>query len=318
MFIETKKHLQLFEDHKEDILSAWMQYDVVIQRLTKNTISVTFFKEKFASKVFDFAMSVIKGKNTKGNCPVIGVMLMLFKKKNIPLNDIFMICVHLKNALFQFAQTQDILNSALMKELSVLMDYNFEGVIVEYINMYSTDSSIKKNAAQKEQKKNKKAPLQEVQKKNVTSAKLYFQEVEIESEMIEELTELEIDTLDTIDAEVDLSQATLDESAKLFWQYAHVLNNMLEFEELSYTLTILSDMLHKADSDKLSDEIKSIVYSYLKAIISDLQSWRKAIFIEMNAEDIHYLDKTLMSSIAQLQMTLMPHDETKEDEIEFF
>lgn len=57
---------------------------------------------------------------------------------------------------------------------------------------------------------------------------------------------------------------------------------------------------------------------YLKAIISDLQSWRMAIFITMEAEDIHYLDKTLMSSIVQIQMTLMPQEEAQEDEIKFF
>ena len=67
----------------------------------------------------------------------------------------------------------------------------------------------------------------------------------------------------------------------------------------------------------MDEEIKKAVPIYLKAIISDLQSWRISVFITRDAEDIHYLDKTLLSSIAQLQITLMPTNDG-EDEVEFF
>ena len=324
MFQNIEKHIDLLDANKNNILDMWMSYPIVQTKLTQNTLNIEFFKDKFASKVFDFAMSVVKKTNTVGDCPVIGVMLMLFKKKNIPLSDVFMICVHFKNALLHFAQNNSILDDATLRELSILMDYNFEGVINEYVILYYKDTTSQRKVI------TKTIPMQQSQvdedvtivetldAHTGTSAQLYLQEVNVDMEMIEELSELESDTLDSIDAQEELDQNSLDDSSILFRKYAQVLDSMLEFDELTYTLKLLADLLNEVEFNSLSTETKFMVDIYLKAIISDLQSWRMAIFITMEAEDIHYLDKTLLSSIAQIQMTLMPQVETQEDEIEFF
>lgn len=334
MFENILKHIDLIETNKEHILDMWMDYDIVQSKLTQNTMDITFFKNKFASKVFEFAFSVVKSENKTGDCPVIGVMLMLFKKKNIPLSDIFMICVHFKNALLHFASDNKILDDETLKELSMLMDYNFEGVINEYVLLYYKDSLIRKVKTPKSCSVAKLEPTpnndnnesvtqevteQEDQEKQTTSAELYLQEVEVNMEMIQELDELESDTLDAIDAQETLDQNSIDESANLFRKYAAVLNEMYEFEELAYTLTLLADVLSEVSFEEITEETRFMVDIYLKAIISDLRSWRMSIFMTMEAEDIHYLDKTLLSSIAQIQMTLMPQVEgEEEDEIEFF
>jgi len=324
VFQNIEKHIDLLDANKNNILDMWMSYPIVQTKLTQNTLNIEFFKDKFASKVFDFAMSVVKKTNTVGDCPVIGVMLMLFKKKNIPLSDVFMICVHFKNALLHFAQNNSILDDATLRELSILMDYNFEGVINEYVILYYKDTTSQRKVI------TKTIPMQQSQvdedvtivetldAHTGTSAQLYLQEVNVDMEMIEELSELESDTLDSIDAQEELDQNSLDDSSILFRKYAQVLDSMLEFDELTYTLKLLADLLNEVEFNSLSTETKFMVDIYLKAIISDLQSWRMAIFITMEAEDIHYLDKTLLSSIAQIQMTLMPQVETQEDEIEFF
>jgi len=318
MFNNILKHIDLLEENRDLILDMWMGYDIVQTKLTLNTMDITFFRDKFATKVFDFAISVVKDEQKSGDCPVIGVMLMLFKKKNIPLSDIFMICVHFKNALLHFAYKNSVLNNDSIRELSILMDYNFEGVIKEYVLLYYKDSLIRKKPITKVSIV--KAVEEEYQEKvqKITSAEIYLQEVNVDMDLVAELDELESDTLDAIDAEETLDQNTLDESANLFKQYAKVLNTMYEFEELAYTLTLLGDVLTEVDFENMIDETKFMVDIYLKAIISDLRSWRMSIFIIMEAEDIHYLDKTLLSSIAQIQMTLMPQVENTEDEIEFF
>ena len=330
MFKTTKNNLNLLETNKENILSMWLEYDIVKTTLTKNGFEVDFFREKFASKVFDFAISVVKSQNKVGNCPVIGVMLMLFKKKNIPLSDVFMICVHFKNALLHFLYQNRHLNSNMISEISALVDYNFEGVIKDYVALYYKDNSIhqlqtpeSKNTAKidtnvnVESKKEEDAPVDE-EKKRITSAKNYIQEIEIDMEMIAELSELETDTLNAINEDESITQNSLVESAHLFEQYAKVLNSMFEFEELSYTLVILKDLLHTTEFYALDDDTKNMITVYLQAIINDLIRWRVSIFITSDAEDIHYLDKTLMSSIAQLEITLMPQVESDEDEVEFF
>ena len=321
MFNNILKHIDLLEENKDLILDMWMSYEIVQTKLIQNTMDITFFRDKFATKVFDFAISVIKDDQKSGDCPVIGVMLMLFKKKDIPLSDVFMICVHFKNALLHFAYKNSILNSDTIRELSILMDYNFEGVINEYVLLYYQDSLIRKkplNQITSEKEEENDNRLATTEKITTTSAEIYLQEVNVDMDLVAELDELESDTLDAIDSEETLDQNTLDESANLFKQYAKVLNTMYEFEELAYTLTLLGDVLTEVDFESMVDETKFMVDIYLKAIISDLRSWRMSIFITMEAEDIHYLDKTLLSSIAQIQMTLMPQTESTEDEIEFF
>jgi len=330
MFQNILKHIDLLETNKDTILDMWMDYKIVQSKLTHNTMDITFFRDKFATKVFEFAISVVKSENKTGDCPVIGVMLMLFKKKNIPLSDIFMICVHFKNALLHFASHNKILDDATLNEISILMDYNFEGVINEYVLIYYKDSLSKRifspisSPIQKIPVQNKQATQtieiesELIQEHHATSATLYLQEVDVNMEMIEELNELESDTLDTIDAQETLDQESLDDSSNLFRKYAAVLNEMYEFEELAYTLTLLADVLNEVDFTEITEETKFMVDIYLKAIISDLQSWRMSIFITMEAENIHYLDKTLLSSIAQIQMALMPQVDNDEDEIEFF
>ncbi len=322
MFHTILQNIDIIEKNQDNILDSWMQCDVVDQTLTKHGFDITFFKEKFASKVLEFAISVVKSENKLGSCPVIGVMLLLFKKKNIPLSDIFMICVHLKNTLFTFMYQKSLLDESMIEELSILMDHNFNDVINEYVALYYKDtrlpSNIITNKKVKEEKEHSEQPvlLKTVQ---TTSAEDYLQEVDIDMEIIAELDELESDALDAIDSEESITQNSLLESANLFEKYAKVLNMMYEFDELSYTLTILKDLLNTTALDTIDKTMLNMISIYLKAIISDLQSWRMGIFITKEAEDIHYLDKTLMSSIAQLEVLLMPQNANEEEnEIEFF
>jgi len=315
MFSKLRTNIELIETHKEQILNTWLEYEIVRETLCANTFSPDFFQDKFASKVFDFAIGVIKKEHDVGDCPVIGVMLTLFKKKNIPLADVFIICVHLKNALLLFMHKNSILDEKSLSEMAMLMDYNFNGVIKEYTYLYYNDT-YKPKSCKKELISSKN--IEKVKENLSTTAEDYLQDIEVDYEQIAELSELESDTLNAIEEEEDINQHSLLESANLFLQYSKVLNAMYEFKELSYTLTILQELLYNTECDGLDRETKDMVNIYLKAIISDLRGWRMSVFIVKDAQDIHYLDKTLLSSIAQLQMTLMPQEEKVEEEIEFF
>lgn len=318
MFHMLTQHLEFLQNNRNTILNMWMEYEVVQKKLRQNKMDVTFFKEKFATKVLEFAISVVKNENKTGDCPVIGVMLILFKKKNIPLSDVFIICVHLKNALLHFFMKHNILSQETLTEISFLMDYNFEGVINEYVLIYYNDSNIHTEINVHTLQKNSSIQTPLISEKKTTTAELYLQEVTVDMDAIAELNDLESDTLDAIDAQESINQNVLNEAGNLFHRYANVLNNMLEFEELAYTLTLLSELLLSVEFTKLTQETKYMLDIYLKAIISDLQNWRISIFITREAKHIHYLDKTLLSSIAQIQMTLMPQEENGEENIEFF
>lgn len=324
MFTHLQQHAEGFESAKEDILDAWMGYEIVKDALYSNTLKEEFFREKFASKVYDYAISILKEENKAGDCPVIGVMLMLFKKKNIPLSDVFIICVHFKNALIHFALKNNLLTDEVLREICYLIDMNFEGVIKEYALLYYNENY--KTRVKNDTGKpifnpvscvsNETEPLSV--ENQVVSAKAYLEDIEIDMEMVAELDDLEADALDAIDMNESITRDSLVESAHLFEQYSKVLNQMYDFQELSYTLNILTELLQTTDVEILSEETRSMISIYLKAIISDLQSWRMSVFMTQEAEDIHYLDKTLLSSIAQLQITLMPQVEDESEEIEFF
>ena len=52
----------------------------------------------------------------------------------------------------------------------------------------------------------------------------------------------------------------------------------------------------------------------LTNMISDLSSWRKTIFIKQEANDIHYLDSSLLSSCLQIEMIFNENDIDEEDD----
>ena len=316
MFSFSPEQIKLLEENKDYILDGWLKYSIVQQTLYRHSIGLDFYKDKFASKVFDYAIGVIKEKNQLGACPVISVMLMLFKKKKIPLSDVFIICVHLKNMLLEFMLVKSLLDKNILDEVSKLMDYNFKGVIDDYVALYYKDIIIHKTCKTNDDKTFVKTETEVAVV--VTSASQYMGEVEIEAGLISELDELEDDTLNTIDSQDLITQEALLESSKLFLRYSSTINTLYEFEELAYTLKILGDLLENSDFNEMDDDMQSYIQTYLKAIISDLKTWRMSIFVTQEAEDIHYLDKTLLSSISQLQITLMPNDDNAEDEIEFF
>jgi len=147
-----------------------------------------------------------------------------------------------------------------------------------------------------------------------TSAKKYFSEVELEPEVLDELHELENDIafLEYSDIWNEELQSTL---VKFFEGYTHALNPLFEFKDLSYSLMLLSQKLHEYKQD----ENFEILITLLQSFISDLLTWKKSVLFDQTAEDIHYMDKSFYSNIAQIEMSMGQRDNSsEEDEIEFF
>lgn len=321
-FPVLQSHFALLETEKQEILNLWMEYPVVQETLCAHRIKHSFYAEHFGSKVIDFALSVINQTNMAGDCPVIGIMLAVFKKKNIPLSDVFLVCVHLKNAWMRFLLQHGILDEEALNELAFLMDFNFSGVIKEYVALYYHDEYLQHYCEIVDEEifnSEDFEPSGECELPHTTSALEYMQEVDIDSELIDELTEIENEAVDTIEGALKLDQDVIDEGKLLFHQYCKVLNQLLEFKELAYALMILADLFDKTGIEGIEEESYDVVLTYLSAIVKDLQSWRNSVFVNQDAEDIHYLDKTLLSSIAQLQIMFMPQSPDSEtEEIEFF
>jgi len=318
-FDASSHHINLFKNHKTDIIQTWMQSEDVKKTLNQHDITTDFFAKYFAVKVLDYALGVVLEENKLGNCPVIGVMLVFFEKKNIPLEDIFTICVNLKNTLIGFMLKQQILDEKLLFEICGLIDHNFFGVIKEYIeihynsNLEHKSCNILSHASTSDRINT--VPFETTV--SSVSASQYTKEIDINYDIMDELAELEEETLASLNLTEGFSDSIGQEIVGLFTQYAKMINQLVDFEELSYALYVLADVLKNINFDDFENQT-TYLQIYSKAIINDLSMWRTSVFMEKSASDIHYLDKTLLSSIAQLQILLSQADTNETEEIEFF
>lgn len=316
-FIHLQSMLARFQADKESIVSEWIKKETVQERLKHNTINPRFFAKHFGVRVVDYAFGVISGDVKLGNCPVIHVLLQFFKDKNIALNDIFIICVELKNTLIQTLLAENLLTKETLAEMAYLMDINFEGVMKEYLKIDDEakivqNDSPKLAAAQTDIKLH--SPIQE---KVSISAYEFLNEVSIDQNDLDEMRELEEDAITAMSNEESLSEEGKDKLTKALTKYAHMLNSLIEFETLGYSIYMLSEIMIAEDINTLSEQTLKKLPIVCKAIIEDLQSWRIAVFENADATDIHWMDEGFLSSISQLQIMLMPQSGS-DDELEFF
>ncbi|MCX6074310.1 MAG: hypothetical protein NTY39_08330 [Campylobacterales bacterium] len=320
-FPHLTPYVDYFEVAKNELVEQWMSNSDVVAVLQKHNITTEFYGQYFGVKIINYALGIIRGSHALGNCPVIGVMLVFFEKKQIALDEVFMICVNLKNTLLQFMLKEKILTYETLTEIALLIDHNFLGVIRDYIQLYyfQKDEYLYCSINPEESMKPKVCnTYQGNDKTDTTTALHYLQEVEIDLEMIDELGAIEKEAVDSIDLTNAMDDEAYREIIILLNDYIHVVNYLTEFKELAYTLTLLVELLETTPLESISFDNSGVVAIYLKAIIEDLSMWRKSVFVDQIAEDIHYLDKTLFSSVAQLQITLSEGDNSGTEAIEFF
>jgi len=77
-----------------------------------------------------------------------------------------------------------------------------------------------------------------------------------------------------------------------------------EFKDLGRVTETLFDKLKNLDLDSLDDNQKQFLKSFLDAFMADLKKWYEEIIIYKSANDIHYLDASLMSSIEQISFSI--------------
>jgi PAS domain S-box-containing protein len=144
------------------------------------------------------------------------------------------------------------------------------------------------------------------------------------SQELDEYVLLEIQELDEIEQEIqhllslleDKDQEHLNQIVLRLVKFSSVVSNLLEFKELAFSLSSLADLLGKQNVKELDDETFKKMLLFLENIISDFSSWRKIVFVDQTANDIHYMDSSLFSSILQLEL-IFNTDQKNEDEDDF-
>lgn len=131
-----------------------------------------------------------------------------------------------------------------------------------------------------------------------------------------------VESLSTIvESEIinDISKRIRDHNAKL--------NTLLEFPTIVYTLSSIHDFLDMNDINGMPDVPMKKLAVFLGDFFDMYDKWVKSVFISRDAEDIHFLDVTLMSFGLQMDSifsdvnVLAEYDDNAVDEggsVEFF
>lgn len=152
----------------------------------------------------------------------------------------------------------------------------------------------------------------EIKSDKTTSASAYLAEVLIDTDVYEEFLELE-DGVDCIHDAEEIDEKIRESLISFFKGYTNLLNTLFEFKDIGYSLSLLSMQLEKADLH----ENNKILLMLMQGLVSDLLEWKNTVFIEKDAIDIHYMDKSFYSNIAQTEI-LLDSSKGYDDEIEFF
>lgn len=103
--------------------------------------------------------------------------------------------------------------------------------------------------------------------------------------------------------------------------YSDAISALYEFSGLSYAMVSLSTLIKANASLLAQDEAKrSQTIEFLGGFKNDLSQWIEHVFIQQDAQDIHYLDGSFFSScmIIETIITGTQIDTGDETEIEFF
>ena len=311
-FTSSKDILDDLEANKEKISKLWTNQEIVHERLGDHMIDVQFFRTHYAIKVIEYFLSVIKGEDKAGNCPVIFVMLDFFKNKDLPLKDIFMICVLFKNTVSSYIFSKYSFNQELFDDISSILDKNFEGVISNYLEVNYT--MIIHKPAEKEKEEN---ILQDSQTESTEP--ISYREYVLEHD-IYELEDLE-DDIDSLAVSVtESSQAGLDDFVSLgdfILRYGTILSNYPIFTELGkYVVKLGSNFIENAQL-LYDDRARMMnIAALIEGFVNDLIVWRREVF-DNNIKDPHFLNQSFFSNVDTIIM-FIEYDESTVDEEEDF
>jgi two-component system chemotaxis response regulator CheY len=215
------------------------------------------------------------------------------------------------------------------------IDYMSEKVINNLIEKYGNNIDFKldthklsiklSQAAQKSEKKSSTSNLDEETKSILSkahdekiTATEFLDSTPIEFvNKIEELYELEngIDEA-LINFEQSPSIDNLAPLSQAFLQYVDMIEMLVDFQHLSYALKTLASSIDNIKEEQLNEKDVKKFTTLTINLLNDLSQWRENIFIKQEANDIHYLDSSLLSSCLQIE-AIFEKEKIEEDEDDF-
>ncbi len=151
-------------------------------------------------------------------------------------------------------------------------------------------------------------------------AMFYMSTQEIDISEVDELSEICDDYDNLVTQHEILNEELLNQSVILFEEFAKFFERSYEFKDIGYGIRELIVYLRGLELQKLEPAQLEMLYLYISAIGRELNTWKDSVLINQDAQDIHYLDASLLANIAQLKMALdnTEQEESLEEELELF
>jgi|GEM_PF-413965 DNA-binding response OmpR family regulator len=151
-------------------------------------------------------------------------------------------------------------------------------------------------------------------------ASTFIRDNEIDMEDIESLEYLENDLFGAISeySFCEDKNAKLGEIGELFRKYGTTIIYLREFNTISQSLTALATQLISTDIDAIDDTLAKMLPNILENLVTDLQSWRESIFVYTKADDVHFLDSSIVNNCSQCITFITPKTQTQEAEADIF
>jgi len=131
------------------------------------------------------------------------------------------------------------------------------------------------------------------------------------------------DKLETIEETLELlihqeliqpTQESIEKISVAFNDYGLHLANLYKFNNLSEALQNFSSVLGRSTELELIKDMKEFLFGIADA----LQKWRQEVLVDQSAEDIHFLDNSIISDCMQTESMLSGgHDEENLDDLFF-
>ncbi len=154
---------------------------------------------------------------------------------------------------------------------------------------------------------------------NKTTAEEYTESTAIS--LIDKIENLENSLVDLETASLEFekkhTKEFMNEITSNLNEFIMVIDELLEFEHLAFALKTLNDFLIDLDVDNADEKDCTKFSTLFIHFIDDMSEWRKNIFILKDANDVHYLDSSLLSSCLQIQSIFEKKEVFQDDEDDF-
>jgi len=154
---------------------------------------------------------------------------------------------------------------------------------------------------------------------NKISASEYIQSTAISLiDKVEDLENIE-DELETLAMEFETNSNSniLSSIINNLNLYIDIMERLIEFKHLSFALYTLNNFLKNLDLSQVDSKQHQKFSLLFIHLLDDVKQWRKNIFVLQEANDIHYLDSSLLSSCLQIQSIFENKNIQQDDEDDF-